>query len=43
MVLFALDGGIFLLTQDWIGVGFHIFVLYCLFRGFKACRELKGT
>ncbi len=43
MVVFALDGLIFLLRQDWIGVAFHLFVLYCLFRGFKACRELKGS
>ena len=35
MVLFALDGLIFLLAQDWIGVGFHVFVLYCFFRGLK--------
>lgn len=42
MVLIALDGLIFLLAQDWLGVGFHIFVLYCLFRGAKACRELNA-
>lgn len=41
MVLFALDGLIFLLVQDWIGVAFHAFVLYCLFRGAQACRRLK--
>lgn len=40
MILFGLDGLIFLLVQDWLGVGFHVFVLYCLFRGLKACREL---
>ena len=43
MVLFALDGVIFLLAQDWIGVAFHAFVLYCFFRGFKACRELNAA
>lgn len=43
MVLFALDGGIFLLAQDWLGVGFHVFVLYCFFRGLKACRELNAA
>lgn len=42
MVLFALDGLIFLLAQDWVGVGFHVFVLYCLFRGVQACRRLKA-
>ncbi len=43
MVLIALDGLIFLLAQDWLGVGFHVFVLYCLFRGAKACRELNAA
>ena len=43
MALFALDGLIFLVRQDWIGVGFHAFVLYCLFRGFTACRELRAS
>jgi hypothetical protein len=43
MVLFALDGLLFLFVQDWIGVGFHVFVLYCLFRGAKACRELNAA
>jgi len=41
MVLFALDGLIFLLVQDWLGVGFHAFVLFCLFRGFSACRKVS--
>jgi len=43
MVLFTLDGVLFLLVQDWIGVGFHAFVLYCLFRGFQACRAFSAS
>jgi len=43
MVLFALDGGIFLLKQKWLDVGFHAFILFCLFRGFMGCRELKAA
>jgi hypothetical protein len=43
MGLFALDGLIFLLDQDWLGVGFHVFALYCLFRGFSACRQMGKT
>lgn len=43
MILFALDGVIFLLIQDWLGVGFHAFVLFCIVRGFIACRELKAN
>jgi len=42
MVLLALDGVILLLAQDWLGVGFHAFVVFCLFRGLMACRELKA-
>lgn len=43
MALFAMDGVIFLLAQDWIGVAFHGFVLWGLFRGFSACRALKSA
>ncbi len=41
MILFGLDTVFFLISQDWIGVAFHAFVLYCLFRGFQGCRELN--
>jgi hypothetical protein len=41
MALYAFDGLIYLIAQKWLGVGFHAFVLFCLFRGFKACRELN--
>ncbi len=43
MVLFALDSVMFLIAQDWIGVAFHAFVLYCLFRGLQACRALNAN
>jgi hypothetical protein len=42
MALLALDTILLLLFQDWISVGFHVFVLYCLFRGLQACRALRG-
>ncbi|HLP78993.1 MAG TPA: DUF4339 domain-containing protein [Candidatus Paceibacterota bacterium] len=42
MVLFGLDTIVFLIGTDWLGVGFHAFALFCLFRGFQACRELKA-
>lgn len=41
MVAFGLDGLLSLLFQDWIGLLAHGFVLYCLFRGFQAGRELQ--
>jgi hypothetical protein len=40
MVLYALDGAIFLLIQDWVGVGFHAFALVMIFRGYAAARQL---
>jgi hypothetical protein len=40
MVLFGLDGLLSLMFQDWIGVLAHGFVLFFLFRGFQAGREL---
>lgn len=43
MVLFGLDTFVFVIGQDWIGVAFHLFVLFCLFRGFQACRQLKAA
>jgi hypothetical protein len=42
MLLFALDGAIFLLGPDWLGIGFHALVLFFLFRGLQACRELRS-
>jgi hypothetical protein len=41
MVLFGLDGLFFFLIKDWLGVGFHVFVMYCLYRGLSACRQLR--
>ena len=43
MALYALDGLIYLIGPDWLGVGFHAFVLFCLFRGFKACRAMNAV
>ena len=42
MIVFGLDGLIFLLGQDWLSIAFHVYVLYCLFRGFQANRALKA-
>lgn len=35
MVLLGLDGCIELLAQDWLGLAFHGYAIYFLFRGFK--------
>lgn len=41
MILYALDGLLFLLVQDIPSFGFHLFALFWLFNGLKACRKLK--
>ena len=40
MALYALDGAIFLLVHDWVGVGFHAFALVMIGRGYAASRQL---
>ncbi len=42
MVLFGLDGCIFLLAYDWIGVGFHAFALAMIAKGYVAARRLPS-
>ena len=41
IVLYSLDGLIFLVFQDFPSLGFHIFALYYLVNGFRACGQLK--
>ena len=42
MIFYALDALIFLATSSWIGLAFHVFVLYWLFMGLKANNQLKA-
>ena len=41
MVLYGLDGLLFLLFQDWLSLGFHAFALYGIFKGLQAMNELR--
>jgi len=41
IVVYALDGLIFLVFQLWFSLAFHAFVLYSLYRGLSANRKLK--
>jgi zinc transporter ZupT len=41
LVIYALDGLIFLAFQMWFPLAFHVFVVYCLYKGFAANRKLK--
>jgi hypothetical protein len=40
MVVFLLDGLVSLVFMDWIGILVHAFVLFVMFRGYQAGREL---
>ncbi|HYE84643.1 MAG TPA: hypothetical protein VEG39_21080 [Clostridia bacterium] len=42
MVLYALDGLLFLLVSDWMSIGFHILALYSIFKGYRAIGGLLG-
>ncbi len=42
MSLYALDGLIVLAIQDFLGVAFHVWVLFALRGGLKASKELKS-
>ena len=43
MVLYALDGLIFLVFQDWLPFGFHVLVLYWIFLGWRANQKLHQS
>jgi nitroreductase len=42
MVLYALDGLLFLAVGDILSVGFHVFVLFWMFNGYRANKALAG-
>jgi hypothetical protein len=41
MFLYLLDGLIYVLIGDWLSVGFHAFVLFGMWSGFMAYRQMK--
>jgi hypothetical protein len=41
MVLYALDGLIFLIVPDFLSIGFHLFVLFGLYTGLQAHKKLS--
>lgn len=41
MVLYALDGLIFLLFSDYLSFGFHVFALVGIFSGYRALNQLQ--
>jgi hypothetical protein len=40
--LYGLDGLISVLAHDWLGLGFHVFVLIMILKGFQAARHLAA-
>ena len=40
MILYGFDGLIFLFVAAWLNIAFHAFVLFSLFNGLKACKQL---
>ena len=43
MLLYFLDGLVYIAFASWMSVGFHGFVLVCLFNGCKAASALNKT
>lgn len=43
ILFYALDGLIFLAVGDWIGVGFHVFVLFFLWGGLGIAKTLAAA
>ncbi len=41
MILYALDGLIFLIVPDFLSIGFHIFILFGIYGGLKATGKLQ--
>lgn len=42
LVIYTLDGLIFLAFSDWLPLGFHAFVIFSIIRGLTAQRKLKA-
>lgn len=39
MIVYALDGLIFLIVPDYVSIGFHLFALFGIFAGYQAFRQ----
>ncbi len=42
MILYALDGALYLIGQQWFSVAFHGYALYCLFKGLQALNASRA-
>ena len=41
MIIYAIDGLLFLLGMDLLSIGFHVFALICIYSGYKATCKMK--
>lgn len=41
IILYVLDGLLFVVFQEWLPLAFHLFVLFNLWKGLKAMGQLK--
>lgn len=41
MVVYALDGLIFIMVMDFLSIGFHVFALYAIYRGFAGLQQME--
>ena len=42
MGLYALDGLLLLAAKDYLGVGFHAYALFAIYRGLQAAEQVQG-
>lgn len=42
MVLYAMDGGLWLLLEDWLEVGCHAFAIWMMFQGVRANQQYRA-
>lgn len=43
MAFYLLDGGIMLIAQDWLGLAFHAYALFCIWKGFQLVNAASST
>jgi len=41
LILYAVDGLLFLVVQDWLSIAFHAYASYCIYRGLVAAKRLN--
>lgn len=42
IIFYSMDGILFIIVKDYVGLGLHVFALFWIYRGMKAYRKLMG-